>query len=120
MRPALHAALLTVAAFAVGPAPALAAGKTDRLAACMWEKSPTSTARFVDNSDRSKEFSFFMKASAACGSSLPGRIDFKGLRKKLTATRPSVIGPDLETDGEAFVCPRGPDGYPLGCKPAGE
>jgi hypothetical protein len=106
------------AAAALAPAPALA-GKTDRLAACMWAKMPTTAAAFAETADRDKAFSLFMKAAAPCDG-ISGNIDLSGLRKTLKATRPAVIGPDLATGNSAFVCPIGPDGKRQPCKPAGE
>jgi hypothetical protein len=120
MHRVLAPSVAAVAALAglVAPAPAAAAGKNDRLAACMWEKAPTSTAAFADNTDRSRDFTLFSKAVAPCDFS--GNFDLKGLKKQLAKIRPSVIGADLKTDAEAFVCPLGPGRKPQGCRPAGE
>jgi hypothetical protein len=109
---------LTLAPLCALPAAALAGGKTDRLAACMWSTMPTTTAAYVDASDRQAEFSLFLKAAAPCD--MPGNIDFKSLKRTLAATRPATVAADSETGAQAFVCPRDKDGKVGACKPAGE
>jgi hypothetical protein len=109
---------LFLGAVAAMAAPALAASKTDTLAACMWAKMPTTTAAFVESNGPS-EFSLFMKAAAECDPA-DGTLNLKGLKKKLAATRPAAIGPDLGMGEGAYVCPRSSDGTIQDCKPAGE
>jgi hypothetical protein len=114
----VHLAAIILATAAFATTPAAAAGKADRLAACMWAKMPTTALAFVETSDRDKGFSLFLKAASACDG-VTGNINLSSLRRKLVATRPAVIGPDLEAGDNVFVCPRGSDGKPH-CKPAGE
>jgi hypothetical protein len=97
---------------------ASAAGKSDVLAACMWEKMPTTTAAFVAERDDMKAFSLFMKAAADCDPPA-GNLNLSSLRKKLAASRPATIGPDGEAAAQASVCTSGADAAPE-CRPAGE
>jgi hypothetical protein len=99
--------------------PAYAAGKTDALAACMWEQKPTTTAAFAETDDDFKGFSLFVKAVADCHAK-PGNFNLSSVRKKVIATRPAVIGPDKVGEAQAFVCPKGADGIATDCKAAGE
>ena len=112
-------ATLVAIAFFAASVPALAAGKTDALAACMWAKKPTTTAAFADTDDRMQGFSLFLKAAADCGG-MPKNINLSSLRKKVKATRPAVIGPDQAGEATAYFCPKAPDGATPDCKPAGE
>jgi len=86
----------------------------DDLAVCMWQKMPTSTAAFVDNTDDKSDFTLYVKATAPC--KMPKYIQLNKLKKILVKTRPAVIAADVETSDNAFVCSKDvPD-----CKPAGE
>jgi hypothetical protein len=117
MKAPVYPALFLVLA-TVGAIPVLGAGKTDQLAACMWEKMPTTSAAFVEESDGSKGFSLFLKAAADCDP--VGNVNLSSLRKKLAAIRPVNIGPDSISETNAYVCPRSSDGTVQPCKPAGE
>jgi len=101
-------------------APAFGGISDEQLAACMWEKSATSTATFVDSADGGQTFTLYMKAATPCADAMPKGINLNSLKKKLAKMRPAEIKPDQPTSDAAFVCPRGADGKPLDCKPAGE
>ncbi|WP_156417343.1 MULTISPECIES: hypothetical protein [unclassified Sphingopyxis] len=89
-------------------APANAKGKMDALVECMWQEAPTSTARYIDNQDKTKEAALFMRAVMPCQGSM--NIDLKQLKKRLVATRPSEIQPDKETDASAVICAKDASG----------
>ncbi|KTE35991.1 hypothetical protein ATE68_03700 [Sphingopyxis sp. H038] len=103
---------LVVIGIAVGcvamAAPATAKGKMDALVECMWQESPTSTARYIDSQDKTKEAALFMRAVMPCGGSM--NIDLKQLKKRLAATRPSEIRPDKETDASVVMCTKDASG----------
>lgn len=103
---------LLVVGLAVGgmamTAPATAKGKMDSLVECMWQEAPTSTARYIDNQDKTKEAALFMRAVMPCQGSM--NIDLKQLKKRLAAARPSEIQPDKETDASIVMCTKDASG----------
>jgi len=86
----------------------------DDLAVCMWQKMPTSTAAFVDNTDDKSDFTLYVKATTQC--KMPKYVQLNKLKKILVKTRPAVIAADVATSDSAFVCSKD---IPS-CKPAGE
>jgi len=103
--------------------PALAANKNDVLAACMWDKMPTTTAAYADATDRQQEFGLFVKAIGPCNtnghSGFPGsNVNLTALKKAVVKLRPQSIGPDT-VQPNASVCLQQPDGSNQ-CKPAGQ
>ena len=90
-------------------APANAKGKMDSLVECMWQEASTSTARYVDNQDKTKEAALFMRAMMPCSQGSMN-IDLKQLKKRLAAARPSEIQPDKPTDVSAAICTKGESG----------
>ena len=99
---------------------AQSSGSNETVAACMWQQMPTSTAAFVDNTDGGSDFTLYMKASAPCADHMPKNLRLNNLRKILAKSRPAVIAADLATSDNAYVCPKGANGEPQGCKPAGQ
>ena len=99
----IYKSAIFVAALAVLPSPAIAGKKLDVLAACMWEKTPTTTEKFIQSEKGMQQFELFMKAVAGCDTGKSMNVDLKGLRKAAIKLRPAEIGEDKETDTEVFI-----------------
>lgn len=83
--------------------PAIAGEKLDFLATCMWEKTPTTTEKFIQSEKGMQQFELFMKAVAGCDTGKSMNVDLKGLRKVAIKLRPAEIGEDEEADTEVFI-----------------
>lgn len=97
--------------------PAHAGKAQDGLVLCMWEKMPTTTEAFVNNTEIPKDFELFVLASAACDTTKGSMtLNLKSVKKKLLKIRPTMIGPDTVKPTNVFVCDKATDGKLQPCR----
>jgi hypothetical protein len=78
------------------------AGKTDDLAACMWEKVPQSANDFVSSDDQVTKTKGLFAGMVACGKD-DLAVNTKKLKKALLISMPKVVGENKENP-MVFTC----------------